>query len=47
MLRYGSLAKNETYVSRFNDLVAHGNEILNKQMLEQVLLPLQHAIGIK
>lgn len=47
VLRYGSLAKNETYVSRFNDLVAHGNEILNKQIMEQVLLPLQHAIGIK
>lgn len=47
LLSYGSLNSDETYVSRFDELVAHGIEILDKQMLEQVLLPLQHAIGIK
>jgi hypothetical protein len=44
---FGSLASGETYVSRFDELVAHGDAIIEKQMMGQVLLPLQQAIGIK
>lgn len=47
VLSYGSLQSEESYVTRFDELVAHGTEILDKQLLEHVLLPLQHAIGIK
>jgi hypothetical protein len=44
---YGSLNSDETYVTRFDELVSHGMAILDKHVLEHVLLPLQHAIGIK
>ena len=47
LYHYGSLESGDSYVSCFDELVAHGNEILDKHMMEQVLVPLQHAIGIK
>ena len=47
LYHYGSLESGVSYVSCFDELVAHGNEILNKHMMDQVLLPLQHTIGIK
>lgn len=47
LYRYGSLGADETYVSRYDALVAHANDLLENQVLDRVLLPLQQAIGIK
>ena len=44
---YGSSKSNETYVSRFEELVSHGIEMLDRHLRDQVLVPLQHVIGIK
>jgi len=47
LYHYGSLGADVNYVSRFDELVAHANDLLENQMLDRILLPLQQAIGIK